>query len=77
MLCTEVHKRREKVRGRECVDRCKKELYIQRAVVCGCYESELFACDQGRIHYADSVEKCFLNGSKRNETGINIPEFVQ
>ena len=41
--------------------------------VCGCYESEL--CLRV-IHSADSVEKCFLNGSTQNKTGINIPEFV-
>jgi hypothetical protein len=43
----------------------------------GCYESELFVCNQGCIHSADSVEKCFLNGRKWDEKGINIPEFVQ
>jgi hypothetical protein len=31
VLCTEVHKRREKVRGAERVDSCEKELFIQRA----------------------------------------------
>lgn len=28
-------------------------------------------------HIVFSVEECFLNGSKWNEAGINIPEFVQ
>ena len=45
--------------------------------LCGCYESEQFACVQGCIHSADSVEKCLLDGSKRYKIGINIPEFVQ
>ena len=33
--------------------------------------------DQGCIHSVDLVENLFLNGSKRNEMGINIPEFFQ
>jgi hypothetical protein len=39
--------------------------------------TSVFACDQGHFHSANSVEKRFLNGSKRNETGLNIPEFIQ
>ena len=54
--------------------RCEKE--YNELFVCG-YESELFVCDQGCINSADYVEKRFLNGKKRNETGINKPEFVQ
>jgi hypothetical protein len=34
------------------------------------------AGDQGYTYSADSVAKCFLNGSKRNETGMNRAEFV-
>lgn len=33
----------------------------------------MFACDQGYIPSANSVEKHFLNRSKRNEMGKNIP----
>ena len=43
--------------------------------VCGCYESEL--CLRV-IHSADFLEKKhFLKGSKRNETEMTIPKFVQ
>jgi hypothetical protein len=37
VLCTEVHKRREKVRGGECVDSCEKELYIQLVKLSCCF----------------------------------------
>ena len=37
----------------------------------------MFTRDQQCIHSADSVEKRFLNGIKRNETWINIPEYVE
>ena len=55
MLCTEVHKQREKVRG---VDARRNSTTIKGIMlfVCGCYEIELFECDQGCIHSTDSVE---------------------
>ena len=62
VLCIEVNKQSEKVRGGECID-ARSE-----------YESErVYAC----IHSTDFVKKRFLNGSKQNETGMNMPEFVQ
>ena len=54
--------------------RCEKE--YNKLFVCG-YESELFVCDQRRMHSANSVEKRVLNGRKLNYSGINIPEFIQ
>ena len=64
----------EKVRGGEHIDARRNYPMIKGIVLftCGCYESELFACDQGYISSADSVEKRFLNRSKLKET-----EFVQ
>jgi hypothetical protein len=39
----------------------KESAYSQEGIERGCYESELmFTHDQGCIHSADSVEKCFL-----------------
>jgi hypothetical protein len=63
----------EEVRGkgeRRRARRCEKE--NNELFICG-YESELFAYN----HSADSVEKHFLNRSKRNKTGLNIPELVR
>ena len=61
--------------------RCEKELYNSQRDHAVCmwllWKWTVFECDQGCIHTGDSVEKCFLNRSKRNKTGINIPEFVQ
>jgi hypothetical protein len=71
VLCTKVQKRREKVRGGERVDSCEKELYIRRAnYIWLLWKWTVFTCDQRCIHSADSVEKHFLNGSKRNEMGL-------
>ena len=43
VLCTEVHKRREKMRGGECVAarRNNTTSKVFMLFVCGCYESEL------------------------------------
>jgi hypothetical protein len=44
--------------------------------VCGCYESELCSHVISGVFIALILLKHFLNGSKRNEMGINITEFV-
>ena len=71
VLCTEVHKRREKMRGGKRVDVRRNE--SDHAVCMWLHKSELCLC----VIIANSVKNIFLNGSKRNETGINIPEFVR
>jgi hypothetical protein len=53
--------------------KCEKE--HKELFVCGCLYVAVFTCDQECIHSASSVEKRFLDGIKRNETGINIPEL--
>ena len=79
MLCT-VHKRREKVRGGERIDSRRNYTTSKMFIlfVCGCYESELcLRVIRGVFIPLIFVEKHFLNGSKQNETGMNIPKFVK
>jgi hypothetical protein len=67
--CTEVHKRRENVRGGERVD-VRRNYTTNKVImmfVCGCYESELCVwVIRGVFILTYSVEKPFLHGSKRN-----------
>lgn len=71
-----IHKRRENVRGGEPVNVWRNTTIKGIMLLCGCCESELLACDQGWIHSDFSVNGR-RNGSKQNETGLNIPEFFQ
>jgi hypothetical protein len=79
MLCTEVHKQREKVIGRELIDASRN--YTTSKLSCFLYVAAMkgncVCCDTGCIHSANCVEKRFLNGSKQNEMERTIPTFVQ
>jgi hypothetical protein len=67
VLCIEVHKRREKLRGRERKDasRYYSRNYTLSKLSCFLYVAAMkgncVCSDQGCIHSADSVEKHFLN----------------
>jgi hypothetical protein len=72
MLCTEVHEQREKVRGVGCMREGILQLFA-----CFCDEKDLCLCVIMGVFIPPILLKMFLKGRKRNEMGINIPEFVQ
>ena len=80
MLCAEVNKRSEKVRGRECIE-ARRNYTTSKVImlfVCGCYESEVsLRVIRGVFIPLILLKNISEKEAKQNETGINIPEFVQ
>jgi hypothetical protein len=74
LLCTEVHKRRERVRGGDIVDARRhfpfsNDQRDHTVCVWLLWKWIVFACDQGCIHSANFIKNAFLKWMK---TGWNV-----
>ena len=77
-MCCALKSTSEGKGERRRVCRCKKELANDQShTVCVAAMEVNCVCVSGCIQSTYSVKKHFLNRSKQNKKGINIPEFLQ